>query len=333
VSAPPAVLRVRDLSVEFRSRARVVYAVNGLSYRLRRGETLAVVGESGSGKSAAAHAVMGTLPGSAAVTAGEAWLDGRELTRLPERDRRRIRGREMAIIPQDSLSALNPLFTVRNQLGEMFRVHRGLPKRAAELAAVELMDRVGIPDARRRGGAYPHELSGGMRQRIMIAMAVAVVPRVLIADEPTTALDVTVQAQLLDLLEKLQKENGMGILLISHDLAVVAEAADRVIVMYAGRAVEEAPVGDLYRHPAHPYTAALLASVPRLDRPEEELRPIPGTPPDMSTRPAGCPFLPRCPLAAPRCAADAPPLRAVAPGRYSACHFPERVAGLGARDA
>jgi oligopeptide transport system ATP-binding protein len=332
MNGPPA-LQVRDLSVEFRTRERVVPAVNGLSYRVRRGETVAIVGESGSGKSAAAHAVMGTLPRSASITQGEVWLDGQELTRLPERDRRRVRGRTMAIIFQDSLSALNPLFTVQNQVGEMFRAHRGMPRRGAGLAAVELMERVGIPDARRRGGAYPHELSGGMRQRIMIAMAVALVPRVLIADEPTTALDVTVQAQLLDLLQALQRDSGMGIVLISHDLGVVAEMADRVMVMYAGRAVEEGPVSDVYHRPAHPYTVALLASVPRLDRPEEELRPIGGTPPDPSRLPPGCPFQPRCPLVRPRCATDLPPLRAVAPGHRSACHFAERVMSDGGADA
>jgi oligopeptide transport system ATP-binding protein len=332
MNGPPA-LEVRNLSVEFRTRKGVVYAVNGLSYRLRRGETLAIVGESGSGKSAAAHAVMGTLSRSTSITQGEVWLDGQELTRLPERDRRRIRGRKMAIIFQDSLSALNPVFTVKNQLGEMFRVHRGMPRRSAELTAVELMERVGIPDARRHGGAYPHELSGGMRQRIMIAMAVALVPQVLIADEPTTALDVTVQAQLLDLLGALQRENGMGMVLISHDFGVVAETADRVMVMYAGRAVEEGSVSDVYHRPAHPYTVALLASVPRLDRPEEELRPIHGTPPDMSRMSLGCPFQPRCPLVRPRCATDLPALRAVAPGHRSACHFPEQVMSDGGRDA
>jgi oligopeptide transport system ATP-binding protein len=326
VAADRAALEVRDLRVEFRTRQQVVHAVNGLSYRVRRGETLAIVGESGSGKSVAAHAVMGTLTGSAAaVTHGEVWLDGRELTRLPERERRRLRGRKLAIIVQDSLAALNPLFTVQNQIGEMFRAHAGLPKRRAEFAAVELMDRVGIPDARRRGRAYPHEFSGGMRQRIMIAMALALEPDVLIADEPTTALDVTVQAQLLELLGSMQRETGLGLVLITHDLGVVAEAADRILVMYAGRAVEESPVADLYRRPAHPYTVGLMTALPRLDRPEESLRPIPGQPPDMGTIPDGCPFHPRCPLAGPRCQTDVPVLREVAPGHRSACHFAERV--------
>jgi oligopeptide transport system ATP-binding protein len=325
-AAERSALEVCDLHVEFRTRQHVVHAVNGLSYRVRRGETLAIVGESGSGKSVAAHAVMGTLAGSAAtVTHGEVWLDGQELTRLPERERRRLRGRKLAIIVQDSLAALNPLFTVQNQIAEMFRAHARLPKRSAELAAIELMDRVGIPDARRRGHAYPHEFSGGMRQRIMIAMALALEPDVLIADEPTTALDVTVQAQLLDLLGSLQRETGLSLVLITHDLGVVAEMADRVLVMYAGRAVEESPVGDLYRRPSHPYTIGLMTALPRLDRPEEELRPIPGQPPDAGIIPGGCSFRPRCPLAGPRCEIDAPVLREVAPGHRSACHFAEQV--------
>jgi len=319
-------LEVRDLHVEFRSRRRLVHAVNGLSYRVRRGETLAIVGESGAGKTVAAHAVMGTLTAaSARITHGEVWLDGRELTRLPERERRRIRGRRMAIIVQDSLSALNPLFTVKNQIGEMFRFHGGMSKRSAEAAAVDLMDRVGIPDAQRRGRAYPHEFSAGLRQRIMIAMALALEPDVLIADEPTSALDVTVQAQVMGLLESMQRELGLGLVLITHDLGLVAEVADQVVVMYAGRAVEESPVGELYCRPAHPYTIGLMTSIPRLDRPEEALRPIPGAPPDLSMIPAGCPFHPRCPFARHRCQTEAPVLREVGPGRRSACHFAEQM--------
>ena len=323
MSAPA--LEVRDLRVEFRSRRHVGYPVNGLSYHVRRGKTLAIVGESGAGKSVAAHAVMGTLPGPARITGGDVWLAGRELTRLPERERRPIRGRQLAMIAQDSLAALDPLFTVANQIGEMFRFHRGLSRRSAERAAVELMDLVGIPDARRRAGQYPHEFSGGMRQRVMIAMALALEPEVVIADEPTSALDVTVQAQVLDLLGSRQRAMGLALVLITHDLGVVAEAADRVLVMYAGRAVEEAPVRELFRRPAHPYTAALLTSVPRLDRPEEELQPIPGSPPDAAMVPAGCPFRPRCPLARARCETDIPALREVAPGHRSACHFAEQV--------
>jgi oligopeptide transport system ATP-binding protein len=323
------VLEVRDLAVEFRSRDRTVHAVNGLSWDLRRGETLAILGESGSGKSVTAHAIMGTLSATARVTGGEVWFQGRDLLRLAERERRRVRGSKIGIIFQDSLSALNPVFTVANQIGEMFRFHAGMAKRVAEREAVGLMERVGIPDAKRRAGAYPHEFSGGMRQRIMIAMALALQPDVLIADEPTTALDVTVQAQIMALLRRLQEEMGMGLVLITHDLGVVADMADRIMVMYAGRAVEESPVVDLYRAPAHPYTAGLLRSVPRLDRAEEDLHPIAGAPPDMTVTVPGCPFQPRCDWAQPVCGQERPLLLPVAGDRASACHFSELVVGDG----
>jgi oligopeptide transport system ATP-binding protein len=321
-----SVLEVRDLQVEFRLRDKTVHAVNGVSWSLGRGETLAILGESGSGKSVTAHAVMGTLDTPRAkVTRGEIWFGGRNLLKLPERERRRIRGRHIAIIFQDSLAALNPVFTVANQIGEMFRFHSGMHKRAAESAAIELMDRVGIPDAHRRANAYPHEFSGGMRQRIMIAMALSLEPDVLIADEPTTALDVTVQAQIMELLKELQQEMGMGLVLITHDLGVVADMADRIIVMYAGRVVEESPVHALYRAPAHPYTLGLLGSVPRLDRPEEELHPIGGAPPDMTMLAPGCPFRPRCSWAQSVCQHERPPLRTIGEERRSACHFSEVV--------
>jgi oligopeptide transport system ATP-binding protein len=319
-------LDVKSLSVEFRLRKRVVHAVNGFSCSVSPGETLAILGESGSGKSVTAHAIMGTLNTSTAkVTGGEVWFEGRDLLRLPDRERRRVRGPKIAIIFQDSLSALNPVFTVANQIGEMFRFHDGMNKRAAERAAVDLMARVGIPDARRRARAYPHEFSGGMRQRIMIAMALALEPALLIADEPTTALDVTVQAQIMELLKDLQREMGMGLVLITHDLGVVADMADRIVVMYAGKAVEVSPVHELYSSPAHPYTAGLLQSIPRLDSAEEELRPIGGAPPDMTTLPAGCPFQPRCRSSQDICKSEPPALRQVADGRQSACHFAEAV--------
>jgi oligopeptide transport system ATP-binding protein len=324
--APGAALEVKDLAVEFRLGHKTVYAVNGVSWSLGRGETLALLGESGSGKSVTAHAIMGTLNlARAKVTTGQVWFQGRDILKLPERERRRVRGRKIGIIFQDSLSALNPVFTVSNQIGEMFRFHAGMHKRAAQRAAVDLMDRVGIPDAKRRANAYPHEFSGGMRQRIMIAMALALEPDVLIADEPTTALDVTVQAQIMELLRKLQHEMGMGLVLITHDLGVVADMADRIIVMYAGRAVEQSPVRDLYRAPAHPYTAALLQSVPRLDRAEEDLQPIRGAPPDMTVLAPGCPFRPRCSWAVEVCGRERPPLVTVGEGRASACHFSHEV--------
>jgi oligopeptide transport system ATP-binding protein len=323
-----ALLDVKDLWVEFRLRKKLVHAVNGLSCSVSPGETLAILGESGSGKSVTAHAIMGTLNTTTAkVTRGEVWFEGRDLLRLPERERRQVRGRKIAIIFQDSLSALNPVFTVANQIGEMFRFHGRMNKRAAERAAVDLMARVGIPDARRRAGAYPHEFSGGMRQRIMIAMALALEPTLLIADEPTTALDVTVQAQIMELLKELQREMGMGLILITHDLGVVADMADRIVVMYAGKAVEVSAVHELYSSPAHPYTSGLLQSIPRLDSAEEELRPIGGAPPDMTNLRPGCAFQPRCRWAQDLCKYEPPALRDVAGGRLSACHFAESVLG------
>jgi oligopeptide transport system ATP-binding protein len=325
-SVPGPVLEVKDLAVEFRLGHKTVYAVNGVSWSLGRSETLAILGESGSGKSVSAHAIMGTLNlARAKITTGQVLFEGRDILKLPERERRRVRGRKISIIFQDSLSALNPVFTVSNQIGEMFRFHAGMHRRAAQRAAIELMDRVGIPDAKRRANAYPHEFSGGMRQRIMIAMALALEPDVLIADEPTTALDVTVQAQIMELLRALQQEMGMGLVLITHDLGVVADMADRIIVMYAGRAVEQSPVRDLYQAPAHPYTEALLRSVPRLDRAEDDLQPIRGAPPDMTVLTPGCPFRPRCSWAAEVCGHERPPLEVVGEGRSSACHFSHDV--------
>ncbi len=248
-------LEVRDLHVEFRTRDGIAKAVNGVSYAVDAGETLAVLGESGSGKSVTAQAVMGILdspPGR--ITGGEVLFQGRDLLTLREDERRRIRGARMAMIFQDALSALNPVLTVGAQLGEMFVVHRGMSAKDARARAVELMDRVRIPAAAQRVRDYPHQFSGGMRQRIMIAMALALEPALIIADEPTTALDVTVQAQVMDLLAELQREFRMGLILITHDLGVVADVADRIAVMYAGRIVESAPVHDIYKAPAHPYT-------------------------------------------------------------------------------
>jgi oligopeptide transport system ATP-binding protein len=317
-------LDVRDLQVEFRTRDGVARAVNGVSYTVDAGETLAVLGESGSGKSVTAQAVMGILdtpPGR--ITGGEILFEGQDLLRVGEDRRRRVRGAEMAMIFQDALSALNPVMTVGAQLAEMFTVHRGLSRKDARARAVELMDRVRIPAARTRAGDYPHQFSGGMRQRIMIAMAIALEPKLIIADEPTTALDVTVQAQVMDLLAELQREYTMGLILITHDLGVVADVADRIAVMYAGRIVESAPVHDIYKAPAHPYTRGLLDSVPRLNSKGSELYAIPGLPPNLTRIPPGCAFNPRCPRARDICRTDpVPPLvRAGGPDRHSACHF------------
>ncbi|CAL9428985.1 Oligopeptide transport ATP-binding protein OppD [Streptomyces sp. enrichment culture] len=315
-------LEVRDLHVEFRTRDGVAKAVNGVTYGVDEGETLAVLGESGSGKSVTAQAIMGILdtpPGR--ITGGEVVFQGRDLLRLKEEERRRIRGAEMAMIFQDALSALNPVLTVGDQLAEMFTVHRGMSRKDARAEAVELMDRVRIPAARERVRQYPHQFSGGMRQRIMIAMAIALEPALIIADEPTTALDVTVQAQVMELLAELQREYRMGLILITHDLGVVADVADRIAVMYAGRIVESAPVHDIYKAPAHPYTRGLLDSIPRLDHKGRELYAIKGLPPNLTRIPPGCPFHPRCPLARDVCTTDDPPLYEVSGTRGSACHF------------
>ncbi|WP_326803954.1 ABC transporter ATP-binding protein [Streptomyces sp. NBC_01788] len=315
-------LEVRDLHVEFRTRDGIVHAVNGVGYEVEAGETLAVLGESGSGKSVTAQAVMGILdvpPGR--ISGGRILFRGRDLLELKEDERRRIRGAEMAMIFQDSLSALNPVLTVGDQLGEMFVVHRGMSRKDARARAVELMDRVRIPAARQRVGDYPHQFSGGMRQRIMIAMALALEPALIIADEPTTALDVTVQAQVMDLLAELRREYRMGLVLITHDLGVVADVADRIAVMYAGRIVESAPVHDIYKAPAHPYTRGLLDSIPRLDHKGRELYAIKGLPPNLLAIPPGCAFHPRCPMARDVCRTEVPPLYEVSESRVSACHF------------
>ncbi|AKH86981.1 methionine ABC transporter ATP-binding protein [Streptomyces sp. CNQ-509] len=324
-----ALLDVRDLHVEFRTREGVAKAVNGVSYSVAPGETLAVLGESGSGKSVTAQAVMGILdspPGF--VTGGQVLFQGEDLLKLGREARRKVRGERMAMIFQDALSSLNPVLTVGFQLGEMFRVHRGASRAEAKARSIELMERVRIPAARERVNDYPHQFSGGMRQRIMIAMALALGPELIIADEPTTALDVTVQAQVMDLLAELREETGMGLILITHDLGVVADVADKIAVMYAGRIMETAPVHDLYKAPAHPYTRGLLDSIPRLDQKGRELSAIRGTPPSLLAIPPGCPFHPRCPRAQDVCVTDRPPLYEVTddaghplPGRGSACHF------------
>ncbi|MFG3283132.1 ABC transporter ATP-binding protein [Streptomyces sp. NPDC048111] len=315
-------LEVRDLQVEFRTRDGVAKAVNGVNYSVDAGETLAVLGESGSGKSVTAQAVMGILdmpPGK--IAGGEIVFRGRDLLTLKEDERRKIRGSEMAMIFQDALSSLNPVLSVGDQLSEMFTVHRGMSRKDGRARAVELMDRVRIPAAKERVGQYPHQFSGGMRQRIMIAMAMALEPALIIADEPTTALDVTVQAQVMDLLAELQRELNMGLILITHDLGVVADVADKIAVMYAGRIVEQAPVHEIYQRPAHPYTKGLLESIPRLDQKGQELYAIKGLPPNLMHIPPGCAFNPRCPMAQDICRTEVPPLFDVGPARQSACFF------------
>jgi oligopeptide transport system ATP-binding protein len=319
-------LAVDDLAVEFRIESGVVNAVNGLSYTLDRGQTLAILGESGSGKSVSAQAVMGiidTPPGF--VTAGSVRFHGVELLDLPEVERRQVRGNRIAMVFQDALTALNPVFPIGWQIAEMFRIHRGMKRGEATEKAVELMERVKIPSARERVNSYPHEFSGGMRQRVMIAMALSLDPEILIADEPTTALDVTVQAQIMNLLAELQQQTGMGLMLITHDLGVVAEVADDVVVMYAGREVEKGPSLPVYHEPAHPYTVGLMNSLPRSDVHTERLNPITGSPPDLMRIPSGCPFRPRCPYATDLCHDEEPELRSVDADRVTACHFAEEV--------
>ncbi|MDH6575480.1 ABC transporter ATP-binding protein [Kitasatospora sp. MAP5-34] len=322
-------LEVRDLHVEFKTRDGIAKAVNGVNYSVAAGETLAVLGESGSGKSVTAQTIMGILdmpPGR--VASGEILFRGQDMLKMSGEERRQIRGQKIAMIFQDALSSLNPVLSVGYQLGEMFRVHRGASRKEAKAKAIELMDRVRIPAAAQRVGDYPHQFSGGMRQRIMIAMALALEPDLIIADEPTTALDVTVQAQVMDLLAELQAEYHMGLILITHDLGVVADVADKIAVMYAGRIVETAPVHQLYANPAHPYTKGLLRSIPRLDQKGEELYAIKGLPPNLLKVPAGCAFNPRCDAATDLCRTETPALHQVMDkdgaelaGRRSACHL------------
>jgi peptide/nickel transport system ATP-binding protein len=318
--AAAPLLEVRDLTVEFVGESGPVPAVRGLSYTLSRGEVLGIVGESGSGKSVSSLAVMGLLPPSATVS-GSVRLRGQELLGLPDRRLARIRGSSIAMVFQDSLSALTPVHRIGDQVAEAVRIHQSVSGTAAHRRAVELLDAVGIPNAAQRAKAYPHEFSGGMRQRVMIAMAIANDVDVLIADEPTTALDVTVQAQMLALIETARQMTGAAIVMITHDLGVVAGIADRVVVMYAGRAVESGPVVPVYADPRMPYTIGLLGSVPRLDRPGRPLTPIEGAPPDLARLPQGCPFVSRCPVSVPVCRTVEPVLEPVADSaRRAACH-------------
>ncbi len=292
---PRPLLEVRDLRVSFDTDDGVVHAVDGISYTVHAGRTLTIVGESGSGKSVSCDALIGLSRAARTRIGGAILFDGRDLVSASEDELRRLRGNRIAMIFQDPLSALHPYFTIADQLVEAVRAHRDVPKRAALEHVLELLRRVGIADAPRRARGYPHELSGGLRQRVMIAMALVNDPELLIADEPTTALDVTVQAQILELLGELQREREMAMVLVTHDLGIVAEVADDVAVMYAGRIVERAPARELLSAPEHPYTWGLLQSIPRLDRPrEEELVAIAGRPPSLIERPSGCHFHPRC---------------------------------------
>ena len=328
-AADGAILAVDDLSVDFPTDEGVVHAVRGVSFTVRPGEALAVVGESGAGKSVTALAVMGLLPPGAEVM-GSVRFRGRELLGAGDADLAQLRGREMAVIFQDPTTALNPVHSVGWQLAEAVRAHNRVPRKAAAARAVELLELVGIPEPAKRSHGYPHEFSGGMRQRVLIAMAIANDPEVIFADEPTTALDVTVQGQVLETLDKARAETGAAIVLITHDLGVVARMAERVMVMYAGRVVEVGAADEIYHRPRMPYTQCLLSSIPRLDVDSQRLSAIPGSPPSLMALPTGCPFWPRCPMAAPVCVDSEPELRAVAGAAHrAACHLAEEVAGKG----
>jgi oligopeptide transport system ATP-binding protein len=319
-------LEVKDLHVEFRTKQGVAQAINGLNFTLEAGETLAILGESGSGKSVTAQTIMGILdmpPGH--IAGGEIRYRGQDLLAMKPEQRRRLRGVNISMIFQDALSSLNPVLPVGWQIAEMFRVHQKMRRRPARQRAIELMKRVGIPAAEQRVGDYAHQFSGGMRQRIMIAMAIALNPDVLIADEPTTALDVTVQAQVMRLLKELQTENNMGLILITHDLGVVADVADKIAVMYAGRVMEAADVYEIYARPGHPYTKGLLESLPRIDAAGERLNAIPGLPPSLTDMPPGCPFSPRCLYATDLCRNEMPELLPIVGEHTSACHYREEM--------
>ncbi|MEO3857585.1 ABC transporter ATP-binding protein [Acrocarpospora sp. B8E8] len=318
-------MEVSGLTVELATPRGTVRAVDGVSFTAYRGRTLALLGESGCGKSMTAQAVAGLLEPIASVTAGSVQVDGEDLLKVSRKRRRQLAGPALSIVFQDALTALNPVLKVGTQLAEPYRIHQRMPARQARAKAIELMGHVGIPEPESRVDAYPHQFSGGMRQRLLIAMAVALSPKVLIADEPTTALDVTVQAQILALLARLRAEHDMAVVLITHDLAVVAEEADTVAVMYSGRIVETGPVDEVFEDPRHPYTRGLLDSVPVDAERGTDLSSIPGAPPDLFSIPPGCPYQARCPLVRDVCQTERPPLETRA-GRTVACHVAEGTA-------
>ncbi|MEQ9643253.1 MAG: ABC transporter ATP-binding protein [Alphaproteobacteria bacterium] len=321
MSAPGDVLlEVSNLSTHFRSSEGVFKAVDDISFTVRRGETLGIVGESGCGKSVTSLSIMGLVPQPPGVIAGgEIRFDGRDLLKLSKREMRAVRGRDISMIFQEPMTSLNPVHKIGEQIVEGILMHESVGHAAAWKRAVEMLDRVGIPSPEQRADDYPFQLSGGMRQRAMIAIALACRPKLLIADEPTTALDVTIQAQILDLLRELQEQTGTAVILITHDLGVVAELAHRIVVMYAGKVIETAAVGDLFSDPHHPYTLGLLGSVPKLHVDEERLAIIEGTVPNPYSMPDGCKFNPRCPFAGDECRRSVPGLSEAAPAHLAAC--------------
>jgi oligopeptide/dipeptide ABC transporter ATP-binding protein len=323
---PEPLLSVEDLRVEFWTERGTIYAVNGISFDVAPGETLGIVGESGCGKSVTSLALLGILPRAGRAVAGTAMFGGRNLLALSDSELRRVRGREIAMVFQDPMTSLNPVLTIGRQIREALETHFGMNRSAAEARTAELLDQVGIPSAKTRLKDYPHQFSGGMRQRAMIAMALACEPKLLIADEPTTALDVTIQAQILDLLRSLAAEHNSALVLITHDLGVVAGMCERVHVMYAGMFVETGTAEDLFARPRHPYTVGLLQSVPRLDAARRiKLQPIKGVPRDMLSAPEACPFAPRCAYAIEACWNDVPQLRLMDSGQHARCVNPVPV--------
>ncbi|AIQ42494.1 ABC transporter ATP-binding protein [Paenibacillus sp. FSL R7-0297] len=318
-------LEVRGLQTYFQTEGGLLPSVDGVSFSVDRGETLAIVGESGSGKSVTSMSIMGLVASPGRIVGGEISFEGRDLLKLSRSEMRRLRGNDISIIFQEPMTSLNPVFTIGNQISEVLRKHQGLGKQAAAQKSIEMLEKVGISNGRKIARSFPHQLSGGMRQRVMIAIALACRPKLLIADEPTTALDVTIQAQILDLIETLSIEENTGVILITHDLGVVAEMADKVAVMYAGEIVEEASVFELFEHPKHPYTIGLLGSLPKINEQRERLDSIPGSVPNMLSMPSGCPFHPRCTYADERCRQIKPRLEEKAAGHRVSCLKAEEV--------
>ena len=330
-----ALLEVENLQTHFGTPDGVVRAVEGMSFHIEAGETVAIVGESGCGKSVTSMSILRLIAEPPGRIAGSIRYNGRDLLKLSDAEMRKLRGNDISMIFQEPMTSLNPVLTVSRQIGETLRLHQGLSARQAEQRSIEMLTLVGIPAPERRVKEYPHQLSGGMRQRVMIAMALACNPKLLIADEPTTALDVTIQAQILDLMRDLKTRLGSAIMLITHDLGVVAEMAQRVIVMYAGRKVEEAPVNDLFARPLHPYTRGLLGAVPKLgsslvEGGRTKLAEIPGLVPSLRQKIVGCPFAGRCPMVTDYCRSTAPAVELKRPGHSAACHYAETEMGIAA---
>jgi oligopeptide/dipeptide ABC transporter ATP-binding protein len=327
-TVPSPILEIEDLVVEFRHQEKVVCAANHVSIAIRHGETMGIVGESGSGKSVLCRSILRLLPSPPAfVRSGRITFNGRDLLKLSDAQMEQVRGTDIAMIFQNPMNALNPVWPIGDQISEGERIHRNMGSRAGRERAITLLKRVGIPSPEIRVDEYPHQWSGGMLQRAVIAMAIARGPKLILADEPTTALDVTIQDQILALLMELQQATGTTLVLVSHDMAVVSETCDRVAVMYAGRIMELAPTKDIFSSPRHPYSLGLLRSIPRIDGKDQRLEPIPGQPPNLSSLPPGCPFMPRCRFASSECGVADIVLREVTPGHFSACIKPNEIFG------